>query len=228
MTDYVIAGPAQTVAPVANSNSVFPVRRIYCIGRNYAGHAIEMGHNPDRELPFFFQKNPDNLDFSGTFTYPEKSSDVHYEIELVIAIGKGGKNINLDNAADHVYGYALGLDMTRRDLQGEMKKMGRPWEIGKAFEKSAPMGPIIPVSKLGHPCKGVIDLKVNGELKQKGDLNQMIWKTAEIINYLSEYYELAAGDLIMSGTPAGVGPIVKGDVMTGSVSGMGELVVTVV
>lgn len=228
MKDYVIAPPAQVVAPVVNSDSVFPVRRIYCIGRNYADHAVEMGHDPDREPPFFFQKNPDNLDFSGTFTYPEKSNDVHYEMELVIAIGKGGKNISLDNAVEHVYGYALGLDMTRRDLQSNMKKMGRPWEIGKAFEKSAPMGPIIPASDLGHPTEGLIDLKVNGLLKQKGNLNQMIWKTAEMINYLSEYYELAAGDLIMSGTPAGVGPIVKGDVMTGSVAGMGALIVTVV
>jgi len=228
MKDYVIAPPAQVVAPVVNSDSVFPVRRIYCIGRNYADHAIEMGHDPDREPPFFFQKNPDNLDFSGTFTYPEKSNDVHYEMELVIAIGKGGKNISLDNAREHVYGYAMGLDMTRRDLQSNMKKMGRPWEIGKAFEKSAPMGPIMPASDLGHPAEGLIDLKVNGLLKQKGNLNQMIWKTAEMINYLSEYYELAAGDLIMSGTPAGVGPIVKGDVMTGSVAGMGALIVTVV
>ena len=228
MKDYVIAPPAQVIAPVVNSDSVFPVRRIYCIGRNYADHAVEMGHDPDREPPFFFQKNPDNLDFSGTFTYPEKSNDVHYEIELVIAIGKGGKNISLDNAVEHVYGYALGLDMTRRDLQSNMKKMGRPWEIGKAFEKSAPMGPIMPASDLGHPAEGLIDLKVNGLLKQKGNLNQMIWKTAEMINYLSEYYELAAGDLIMSGTPAGVGPIVKGDVMTGSVAGMGALIVTVV
>ena len=228
MKDYVIAPPAQVVAPVVNSDSVFPVRRIYCIGRNYADHAVEMGHDPDREPPFFFQKNPDNLDFSGTFTYPEKSNDVHYEMELVIAIGKGGKNISLDNAVEHVYGYALGLDMTRRDLQSNMKKMGRPWEIGKAFEKSAPMGPIMPASDLGHPAEGLIDLKVNGLLKQKGNLNQMIWKTAEMINYLSEYYELAAGDLIMSGTPAGVGPIVKGDVMTGSIAGMGALIVTVV
>lgn len=228
MKDYVIAPPAQVVAPVVNSDSVFPVRRIYCIGRNYADHAIEMGHDPDREPPFFFQKNPDNLDFSGTFTYPEKSNDVHYEMELVIAIGKGGKNISLDNAREHVYGYAMGLDMTRRDLQSNMKKMGRPWEIGKAFEKSAPMGPIMPASDIGHPIEGLIDLKVNGELKQKGDLNQMIWKTEEMINYLSDYYELAAGDLIMTGTPAGVGPITKGDVMTGSVAGMGELVVTVI
>ena len=202
--------------------------KIVCIGRNYADHAIEMGHDPDREPPFFFQKNPDNLDFSGTFTYPEKSHDVHYEIELVIAIGKGGKDISLASAVNHVYGYALGLDMTRRDLQGEMKKMGRPWEIGKAFEKSAPMAPIIPASDLGHPVQGLIDLKVNGVLKQKGDLNQMIWKTADMISYLSTYYELAAGDLIMSGTPAGVGPIVKGDIMTGSIAGMGELLVTVV
>jgi len=228
MTHYVIDKPPRITAPIKNTDALFPVRRIYCIGRNYADHAIEMGHNPDREPPFFFQKNPDNLDFSGTFTYPAKSQDVHYEIELVIAIGKGGKDISLDSAVTHVYGYALGLDMTRRDLQGEMKKMGRPWEIGKAFEKSAPMGPIIPASDLGHPVQGLIDLKVNGVLKQKGDLNQMIWKTADIISYLSTYYELAAGDLIMSGTPAGVGPIVKGDIMTGSISGMGELIVKVV
>ena len=198
MTHYVIDKPPRITAPIKNTDALFPVRRIYCIGRNYADHAIEMGHDPDREPPFFFQKNPDNLDFSGTFTYPAKSQDVHYEIELVIAIGKGGKDISLDSAVTHVYGYALGLDMTRRDLQGEMKKMGRPWEIGKAFEKSAPMGPIIPASDLGHPVQGLIDLKVNGVLKQKGDLNQMIWKTADIISYLSTYYELAAGDLIMS------------------------------
>ena len=228
MTHYVIDKPPRITAPIKNTDALFPVRRIYCIGRNYADHAIEMGHDPDREPPFFFQKNPDNLDFSGTFTYPAKSQDVHYEIELVIAIGKGGKDISLDSAVTHVYGYALGLDMTRRDLQGEMKKMGRPWEIGKAFEKSAPMGPIIPASDLGHPVQGLINLKVNGVLKQKGDLNQMIWKTADIISYLSTYYELAAGDLIMSGTPAGVGPIVKGDIMTGSISGMGELIVKVV
>jgi fumarylpyruvate hydrolase len=228
MTHYVIDKPPRISAPIKNTDALFPVRRIYCIGRNYADHAIEMGHDPDREPPFFFQKNPDNLDFSGTFTYPEKSHDVHYEIELVIAIGKGGKDISLASAVNHVYGYALGLDMTRRDLQGEMKKMGRPWEIGKAFEKSAPMAPIIPASDLGHPVQGLIDLKVNGVLKQKGDLNQMIWKTADMISYLSTYYELAAGDLIMSGTPAGVGPIVKGDIMTGSIAGMGELLVTVV
>ena len=228
MTHYIIDKPPRIAAPIKNTDALFPVRRIYCIGRNYADHAIEMGHDPDREPPFFFQKNPDNLDFSGTFTYPEKSHDVHYEMELVIAIGKGGKDISLASAVNHVYGYALGLDMTRRDLQGEMKKMGRPWEIGKAFEKSAPMAPIIPASDLGHPVQGLIDLKVNGVLKQKGDLNQMIWKTADMISYLSTYYELAAGDLIMSGTPAGVGPIVKGDIMTGSIAGMGELLVTVV
>jgi len=228
MTHYVIDKPPRISAPIKNTDALFPVRRIYCIGRNYADHAIEMGHDPDREPPFFFQKNPDNLDFSGTFTYPEKSHDVHYEMELVIAIGKGGKDISLASAVNHVYGYALGLDMTRRDLQGEMKKMGRPWEIGKAFEKSAPMAPIIPASDLGHPVQGLIDLKVNGVLKQKGDLNQMIWKTADMISYLSTYYELVAGDLIMSGTPAGVGPIVKGDIMTGSIAGMGELLVTVV
>ena len=228
MTYYVIDKPPRITAPIKNTDALFPVRRIYCIGRNYADHAIEMGCNPNLEPPFFFQKNPDNLDFSGTFTYPAKSQDVHYEIELVIAIGKGGKDISLDSAVTHVYGYALGLDMTRRDLQGEMKKMGRPWEIGKAFEKSAPMSPIVAASDLGHPAEGLIDLKVNGVTRQKGNLNQMIWKTADMISYLSAYYELAAGDLIMSGTPAGVGPIVKGDIMKGSIAGMGELVVKVV
>jgi fumarylpyruvate hydrolase len=228
MANYLFTPPVQVTAPIKGSDKVFPVRRIYCIGRNYADHAIEMGHDPDREPPFFFQKNPNNLDFSGSFTYPEKSNDVHYEMELVIAINKGGRNISVKNALDHVFGYALGLDMTRRDLQGEMKKMGRPWEIGKAFEKSAPMGEIVPASEVGHLSEGSISLKVNGELKQQGNLNQMIWKTAEMINYLSEYYELAAGDLIMAGTPAGVGAIIKGDVMTGNIAGLGEFNITVI
>jgi fumarylpyruvate hydrolase len=226
MSDYVIPLPAVATIPVASGGS-FPVRRVYCIGRNYAAHAIEMGHDPDREAPFFFQKNPNNLDASGQFPYPPHSSDVHHEAELTVVLKSGGTNIPVETALDHVYGYALSLDMTRRDLQGEMKKAGRPWEIGKAFERSAPIGPIHTVSEVGHPDNGAITLKVNGELRQEGDLNQLIWKTSEMISYLSEYFELAAGDVIMTGTPAGVGPVVKGDVMEMEVAGLGSLTVTV-
>lgn len=219
---YVIDAPEQATLSVVGTDDRFPIRRIYCIGRNFADHAIEMGHDPDREPPFFFQKNPNNVDESGTFTYPPHSNDVHFEIEMIVGLKSGGRNIALEDALDHVYGYGVGLDMTRRDLQGEMKKMGRPWEIGKAFEKSAPMGPLFPVSSVGHPDAGKVELTVNGAQKQVGDLNQMIWKVPEMINYLSDYYELASGDLIMAGTPAGVGPIVRGDVMLGTVEGVGE------
>ncbi|MCH7882486.1 MAG: fumarylacetoacetate hydrolase family protein [Proteobacteria bacterium] len=228
MTSYVITPPRQAAVSVQGRDELFPVRRVYCIGRNYADHAIEMGHDPDRELPFFFQKNADNVNSSGEFPYPAKSSDVHHEIELVVALKSGGVNIEAENALEHVYGYAVGIDMTRRDLQAEMKAARRPWEIGKAFEHSAPVGPIIPASETGHLESGSISLSVNGEQRQKGDLNQMIWKVPEMISYLSEYYEIAAGDLIMSGTPAGVGPVVRGDEMVGSVEGIGELVVKVV
>lgn len=227
MSDYVIPLPAVATIPVASGGS-FPVRRVYCIGRNYAAHAIEMGHDPDREAPFFFQKNPNNLDASGEFPYPPHTSDVHHEAELTVVLKSGGTNIPVKDALDHVYGYALSLDMTRRDLQGEMKKAGRPWEIGKAFERSAPIGPIHTVSEVGHLDSGAITLKVNGDLRQEGDLNQLIWKTSEMISYLSEYFELAAGDVIMTGTPSGVGPVVKGDVMEMNVAGLGSLTVTVV
>ncbi|MEO1468580.1 MAG: fumarylacetoacetate hydrolase family protein [Pseudomonadota bacterium] len=228
MTSYVIPAPATPAAPVLGSDAVFPVRRIYCIGRNFAAHAVEMGHDPDREPPFFFQKNPDNMDFTGRFPYPPKSEDVHFEIELVVALGQGGTDIPLDTALDHVWGYGVGLDMTRRDLQGQAKKMGRPWEIGKAFEHSAPMIPLRPVAETGHPDAGAVTLRVNGELRQQGDLNQMIWKTPEMISYLSEHFTLAPGDLIMAGTPAGVGAIGRGDVMEGAVEGVGSLRVEVV
>lgn len=228
MKKYVITQPAQPSIPVQGSDAEFPVRRVYCIGRNYAAHAIEMGHDPDREPPFFFQKNPNNAVCTDKFPYPEHSHDVHYELELVVALKSGGRKIPVEEAMDHVYGYALGFDMTRRDLQGEMKKMGRPWEIGKAFEDSAPMGPIVPAADIGHPDAGRIELQVNGELRQKGDLNQMIWKIAEQISYLSDYFELAAGDLILSGTPSGVGPIVPGDVMEGFVEGVGEIKIEVI
>ncbi len=228
MTKYIIEPAARASLPVRGSEQRFPVRRVYCIGRNYAAHSIEMGGDPNRESPFFFQKNPDNLDASGEFPYPVKSSDVHHEIELVVALKSGGVNISVDNALEHVYGYAIGIDMTRRDLQAEMKQTRRPWEIGKAFERSAPIGPIIPASEIGHPDSGSISLKVNNDQRQQGNLNQMIWKVPEMIAYLSEYFEIGAGDLIMSGTPAGVGPVVRGDVMDAAIEGIGELMVTVV
>jgi fumarylpyruvate hydrolase len=204
------------------------VRRIYCVGRNYAEHAVEMGHDPNKEPPFFFQKNPDNLTTDGTFPYPPLSKDVHYEVELVAFLTKGGENIPLEKALDCVFGYAVGLDMTRRDLQGEAKKMGRPWEVGKAFEHSAPCGEIVPAAEIGHPMKGAIWLKVNGEEKQRGDLDQMIWKLPEAINYLSTLFRLAPGDAIMTGTPAGVGAVKRGDRLAGHVDGVGELDVSVV
>ncbi|OSQ51939.1 fumarylacetoacetate hydrolase family protein [Marivita geojedonensis] len=228
MATYVIDTPKTVALPVQGTDALFPVRRVYCIGRNYAAHAIEMGHDPDREPPFFFQKNPDNLDPSGEFPYPPHSEDVHHEAEVFVALKSGGTNIPIENALDHVYGYGLSLDMTRRDLQGQMKKMGRPWEIGKAFERSAPCGPVIPVEETGHPDRGALTLTVNGEVRQEGDLNQMIWKVPEMISYLSEYFELAAGDIIQTGTPSGVGPVVRGDVMVMSVDGLGSLTVKVV
>jgi len=227
MGQYVISTPPVVQLPVAGTDATFPVRRVYCIGRNYAAHAIEMGHDPDREPPFFFQKNPNNLDPSGEFPYPPKTADVHHEVEMAVMLKSGGKNISVDDALDHVYGYALSLDMTRRDLQGAQKKMGRPWEIGKAFERSAPVGIIHTVDSVGHPSNGRVELKVNGELKQEGDLNQMIWKVPEMIAYLSDYFELSAGDVILSGTPAGVGPVVQGDVMEMSVAGLGSMSVPV-
>ncbi|MEJ6687870.1 MAG: fumarylacetoacetate hydrolase family protein [Yoonia sp.] len=227
MTNYVIETPPVVVLPVSGTDAQFPVRRVYCIGRNYAAHAIEMGHDPDRDDPFFFQKNPNNLDASGDFPYPPHSSDVHHEAEMLVALKSGGTNISVDKALDHVFGYGLSLDMTRRDLQGIQKKMGRPWEIGKAFEQSAPCGPVHPVSEVGHPDQGHLKLTVNGDTRQEGDLNQMIWKVPEMISYLSDYFELAAGDVIMSGTPSGVAAVDKGDVMVLTIDGLGTLEVKV-
>jgi fumarylpyruvate hydrolase len=214
--------------PIKGSDKLFPVHRIYCVGRNYAEHAIEMGHDPNREAPFFFQKNPDTLvPNGGVFPYPDASKDVHHELEMVVALQSGGKNIPVEKALDCVFGYAVGLDMTRRDLQGEAKKAGRPWEVGKAFEAAAPCSEIVPASAIGHPSKGGVWLKVNGAVKQKGDLDQLIWKVPEMIAYLSSLFELKAGDLIYSGTPAGVGPVQRGDVLEGGVDGVGELKITV-
>lgn len=228
MPEYAVEPPKPVGLPIDGSDALFPVRRVYCIGRNYAAHSIEMGDDPDRDPPFFFQKNPDNLDPSGEFPYPAKSDDVHYEAEMAVVLKEGGTNIPVEKALDHVFGYALSLDMTRRDLQGEAKKKGRPWEVGKAFERSAPIGPILPVSKVGHPSAGRLELTVNGETRQEGDLNQMIWKVPEMISYLSEYFEMAPGDVILSGTPAGVGPVEKGDVMELSIDGLGVLRIPVV
>jgi fumarylpyruvate hydrolase len=227
--NYVFNPPAVPVLPVRGSHALFPVRRVYCVGRNYADHAIEMGGDPNKEPPFFFQKNPDNLLVNGAgFPYPPLTKDVHHEIELLVFLSKGGENIPVEEALDHVFGYAVGLDMTRRDLQGEAKKMGRPWEVGKAFEHSAPTGEVVPASEIGHPQSGAIWLKVNGKTAQEGDLRQLIWKVPEAIAYLSSLFRLAPGDVIMTGTPAGVGPVKRGDELHGHIDGIGDLTVKVV
>jgi fumarylpyruvate hydrolase len=226
-TKYVIdIGPRPSL-PVTGSDARFPVGRIYCVGRNYAEHAKEMGHDPDREPPFFFMKVANSIvQNNSTITYPVATKDVHHEIEMVVAIGEGGKNIPAERALDHVWGYGVGLDMTRRDIQGEAKKMGRPWEMGKSFDESAPVTALRPATESGHPTKGAIWLKVNGQVKQQGDLSQQIWRVPEQIAYLSNLITLQPGDLIFSGTPAGVGPIKSGDKLEGHVDGIGDLAIT--
>jgi fumarylpyruvate hydrolase len=224
---YAIEFAGPVTLPVAESNQAFPVGRIYCVGRNYAEHAREMGHDPDREPPFFFMKPADAIVPNGTtIAYPQMTKDLHHEIEMVVAIGKGGSDIAVEKALDHVFGYGVGLDMTRRDLQGEAKKMGRPWEMGKAFDNSAPCTALKTTAMVGHPNKGAIWLRINGEVRQKGDLAEMIWNVPETISYLSRLITLRAGDLIMSGTPAGVGPVKPGDKLEGHVDGVGDLLVT--
>ena len=223
----------QTMVPIVGSSEMFPVRRIYCIGRNYAAHAREMGSDPSREPPFFFQKPTDAIQYVAPGTtadhpYPTLTKNYHYEIELVAAIGKGGRNIPIATALQHVYGYAIGLDMTRRDLQRGMGDQKKPWEIGKSFDRSAPIGPIHPVASIGHFEKGAISLKVNGQQKQSADLQMMIWSVAEQISKLSEAFELMPGDLIYSGTPENVGPVVAGDVMEGHIDRLPNLSVRVV
>lgn len=226
---YVIADFGRTAMPVRGARACFPVRRIYLVGRNYAEHAREMGHDPNREQPFFFQKPADAiLPGGGSFKYPPMSENVHHEIEFVVALASGGTNISIDDALDHVFGYAVGIDITRRDLQQQMKQQGRPWEVGKAFDHSAPLTEIVPAEQIGHPQKGRIWLKVNDKLRQEGDLQQLIWSVPEIISILSTYYELKGGDLIFTGTPAGVGPIRPGDAIVGGVDGVSEIVVSVV
>lgn len=226
--EFVIPAPPIPSLPVEGTSARFPVARIFCVGRNYAEHAREMGHDPNREPPFFFMK-PNTAILDGRdFPYPAQTKDVHHEMELVVAIGKGGANIPEAQALAHVYGYAAGLDMTRRDLQSEAKKAGRPWDTGKAFDHSAPCAAIVPAARIGHPARGAVVLEVNGEVKQKGNLAELIWKIPEMIAYLSTLFELKAGDLIFTGTPAGVGPVRKGDVLKGSVAGVGTIALRIV
>ncbi len=221
---FVFPPPPVPALAVSGTDALFPVHRIYCVGRNFADHAVEMGHDPSREAPFFFQKNPDALLASGQdFPYPPASSDVHHEIELVVALSDGGTDIPLERAMACVFGYAVGLDMTRRDLQGEAKKAGRPWETGKSFEASAPCTPIVPAASVSGIGRGAIWLKVNGETRQDGDLAQMIWKVPEMISYLSGLFTLQPGDLIFAGTPAGVGAVRRGDELAGGIEGIGEI-----
>jgi 2-keto-4-pentenoate hydratase/2-oxohepta-3-ene-1,7-dioic acid hydratase in catechol pathway len=223
----------RTFIPIVGSDQVFPVRRIYCIGRNYAAHAREMGSDPNREPPFFFQKPTDAIQNVAVGTtadhpYPSLTKNYHHEIELVAVLAKGGRDIKVEQALDHVFGYTIGLDMTRRDLQQFMGNQKKPWEIGKSFDRSAPLGPIHPVSQFGHFTKGAIWLKVNGQIKQSADLDMMSWSVAEQIAQLSAAFELAPGDVIYSGTPENVGPVVAGDVMEGHIDGLPNLMVKVV
>lgn len=225
----VVPAPEVVTLPITGEDAAFPVNRVFCVGRNYAAHAREMGHDPDREPPFFFMKPATSIvPGGGRFPYPGGTSDVHHEMELVVALGKGGVDIPESDALDHVWGYAVGIDMTRRDLQGQAKDMGRPWEIGKAFDHAAPCSAVQPASRIGHPQRGRIWLAVNGTTRQDGDLAQMIWKVPETIAFLSTLFSLRTGDLIMTGTPAGVAAIERGDRLEGGVDGVGEIVVDVV
>ena len=227
MSDFVIAPPPQPFVPVAGGGK-FPVRRVFCVGRNYADHAREMGHDPEREPPFFFTKPADALVIDGAGTpYPPATTDLHHEIELVVAIGTEGANIDAARALDHVWGYAAGIDLTRRDLQAVAKKLARPWDMAKAFDHSAPIGELAPASRIGHPTKGRIALTVNGAPRQTADLAEMIWSVPESVAYLSTLVTLMPGDLIFTGTPAGVAAIVRGDRLEGSIEGVGTVTTTI-
>ena len=226
--DLVITPQEQKVLSVTGTDSKFPVQQIYCVGRNYADHAIEMGHDPNRETPFFFMKPAYAiLDDKGEMQYPNESEDVHHEVELVIALKTGGNNIPVTEANDYIYGYAVGIDMTRRDLQAEAKDKSRPWECGKTFLHAAPCSAIAPVLNSGHIDEGMIQLSVNDEVRQQGNVDQMIWKVAEVISRLSILFHLQPGDLIYTGTPAGVGPIQRGDTIRAVIERVGELNISV-
>ena len=230
MTDsrYVIPPAPQAAIAVAGIDKVFPVRRIWCVGRNYIEHIREMGQD-ERLPPFYFAKPADAIvPDGGTVPYPSQTKDMHHEVELVVALKSGGRNIKLERALDCIFGYAVGIDLTRRDLQIASRDMKRPWEIGKAFDASAPCGALQPVAKIGHPGKGRIVLKANGQVRQDGDLAQMIWNVPEVVVKLSEMVELAAGDVIMTGTPSGVAATVRGDKLECEIAGVGTLGVTIV
>jgi fumarylpyruvate hydrolase len=213
---------------IAGSDDRFPVRRIFCVGRNYAAHAREMGRDPDREPPFFFTKPADAVVGDGaTIPYPPQTENLNYEAELVVAIGAGGRDIPADRSLEHVWGYAVGNDLTRRDMQNAAKELRRPWDLSKGFDRSAVIGPLVAASEIGHPSEGRISLSVNGEVKQDGDLSEMIWPVADVVAFLSESVELAPGDLIMTGTPAGVGALVPGDSCVVTIEGLGEITTTI-
>jgi len=230
---YAIDIEPRATIPVAGGSTVFPVRRIYCIGRNYAAHAREMGGDPTREAPFFFQKAADAVQFcpeneTVQHPYPTMTSNYHHEVEMVVALKSGGRNIEAKDALTHVFGYAVGLDMTRRDLQDEAKAAKRPWEVGKSADHSAPVGPLHPVSSVGHPSRGKISVSVDGEPRQSSDLSDMIWSVPEQISILSRYFELKAGDIIFTGTPEGVGKVERGQTMRAYVEGLGAISLAVV
>lgn len=227
--ETVVPIPSLPAIPVHGSSALFPVRRIYCIGRNYADHAREMGGDPHREPPFFFGKPNDAVvPGGGAVTYPALTSSLHYEVELVVALSKGGRDISSSEARDCIFGYAVGIDLTRRDLQAKAKEKGQPWDTAKGFDQSAPISPITPVSAGGHPEAGAIWLSVNGVEKQRGDLAQMTWQVPEVIAHISRFVALAPGDLIFTGTPSGVGPILRGDRVRCGIDGLGELEIVVV
>lgn len=228
MNSFIFNPPQQPSLAIEGTDARFPVRRIYCVGRNYADHAVEMGVDPRSDPPFFFLKPADAVVHPGEpFPYPPGSENVHHEVELVVALRRGGKDIPVQEANDHVFGYTVGLDMTRRDLQLEARAKGRPWDIGKGFDHSAPIGALVPVSSCGHPVKGGIWLTVNGIKRQSADLSDLIWPVAEVIAILSQFFELMPGDIVMTGTPAGVGPVVPGDLIEACIEGIAKLSVIV-
>ncbi|MCJ2070406.1 fumarylacetoacetate hydrolase family protein [Methylobacterium sp. J-030] len=228
----VIQNPPRIALPIVGSSDLFPVRRVYCVGRNYAAHAREMGADPDREPPFFFMKPADALQIVGSeptpHPYPSKTRNYHFEVEMVAALAGGGTDISAADVLDQVYGYAIGLDMTRRDVQDEAKALSRPWDTAKAADGSGPIGALHPASLVGHPARGEITLSVDGQTRQKGDLGDMIWSVAEQIAYLSGYFALQPGDLIFTGTPSGVGPVERGQRMVAAIAGLGAITLDVV
>lgn len=229
----VIPNPPRVALPIVGSADLFPVRRVYCVGRNYAGHAREMGADPTREAPFFFLKPADALQVVADgevaeHPYPPRTADYHFEVELVAALGRGGRDIPVDRAIEHVYGYAVGLDMTRRDLQDEAKRLARPWDLAKGADHAAPVGPLHRAADVGHPARGAIRLSVDGAPRQDGDLSEMIWSVPEQVALLSTYFELHPGDLLFTGTPAGVGPVTRRQTLVAAIEGLGTIRLRVV